>query len=266
VPSAAITDVTRRRLFDALRNAGADWSGSLDEVAFLRRLYDLDRLESFDPRFATAKEDIVQHRYNNPDDWEDDWVFDDRRFGLADGPDEALLRFLAEMIHPAVRTDTDEVERLLALIDDTLALDGYKLAPARTVSGYPVYEARRIPTHHRTALQGAAATPPQAGALPRADHTQAGGTAYDAVRHSAHGERRDYACPREPVPDGGQADVFRATHKPTGTTVALKKLHQKYPAERQVARMRREIEIGQLLDGHPTPCRSWTSTPTTHGS
>ncbi|MFD5482157.1 AbiJ-related protein [Streptomyces hawaiiensis] len=236
--STAITDVTRRHLFDALRDTEANWSGSLDEVTFLRRLYDLDRLESFDPRFATAEGDIVQHRYNNPEDWDDDWVYGDRRFDLADGPDEVLLRFLAEMIHPAVRTDTSEAERLLALINNALDPDGYQLVPARTVGGYPVYEARRIPARHPA---------PQAAATP----AQPGQSAYDAVRLTAHGERKDYACPREPVPDGGQADVFRAVHKPTGTIVALKKLHQKYPAERQVARMRREIEIGQLLTGHP---------------
>ncbi|MEW1873698.1 serine/threonine-protein kinase [Streptomyces caelestis] len=45
--------------------------------------------------------------------------------------------------------------------------------------------------------------------------------------------------------------MFEAVHKPTGTTVALKKLHSKYPPERQVARMRREIEIGQVLKDHP---------------
>ncbi|MEU9631628.1 hypothetical protein AB0D89_33240 [Streptomyces luteogriseus] len=56
--STAITDVTRRHLFDALRDTEANWSGSLDEVTFLRGLYDLDRLESFDPRFATAEGDM----------------------------------------------------------------------------------------------------------------------------------------------------------------------------------------------------------------
>lgn len=259
--SAAITEVTRRRLFDALRNAGTTWSGSLDEVTFLRRLYDLDRLESFDPRFATAEGDIVQHRYNNPEDWEDDWVFEDRRFALADGPDEVLLRFLAEMIHPAVRTDSNEIERLLALINDTLAPDGYRLSPARTVSGYPVYEPRRISARYRPASAAPQTLPPPvppttntappAAVPPPWGVPRAGGGGWDQVRRSARGERKDYSCPREPVPDGGQADVFRAIHKPTGTIVALKKLHQKYPPDRQVARMRREIEIGQLLNGHP---------------
>ncbi|MBP5880861.1 serine/threonine protein kinase [Streptomyces scabiei] len=241
-PSAAITDVTRRHLFDALRSTGVSWSGSLDEVTFLRRLYDLDRLKSHDPRFATAEDDIVQHRYNNPEDWEDDWVFGDDRFQLADGADEVLLRFLREMIHPAVRTDADEVQQLLELVNDHLAPDGYKLAQARAVSGYPVYEARRIPPRRPTARPA----PPAA-----VTSAPPGQGAYAAVRRAARGERKDYACPREPEPDGGQADVFEAIHKATGTTVALKKLHSKYPAERQVARMRREIEIGQLLDGHP---------------
>lgn len=238
--AAAITAVTRRRLFDALRGTGASWSGSLDEVTFLRRLYDLDRLKSHDPRFTTAEEDIVQHCWNNPGDWEDDWVFDDERFGLAAGADEILLRFLAEMIHPAVRLDPVEVRRLLNLVNRHLSPGGYELAEARTVSGYPVYEARRIP-----APRAEHPTPAPPAAAP------SGQGAYAAVRQAARGERRDYACPREPVPDGGQADVFEALHKPTGTTVALKKLHSKYPADRQVARMRREIEVGQLLNGHP---------------
>ncbi|MFJ3310345.1 protein kinase [Streptomyces sp. NPDC086549] len=241
-PPAAITDVTRRHLFDALRSTGASWSGSLDEITFLRRLYDLGRLKSHDPRFTTAEDDIVQHRYNNPEDWEDDWVFGDDRFGLADGADEVLLRFLAEMVHPAVRADPVEVRRLLAVVNDRLAPDGYELAEVRTVSGYPVYEARRIPAHPGTPHSAPPAAPPSA---------PSGQDAHAAVRRAARGERKDYACPREPVPDGGQADVFEAIHKPTSTTVALKKLHSKYPAERQVARMRREIEIGQLLNGHP---------------
>nr|WP_255346063.1 hypothetical protein [Streptomyces chartreusis] len=79
---------------------------------------------------------MVQHRYNNPEDWEDDWIFGDARFGLADGADEVLLRFLAEMIHPAVRTDSGEVQQLPALVNRHLAPDGYELAGARTVSGH----------------------------------------------------------------------------------------------------------------------------------
>ncbi|MEV6203228.1 phosphotransferase [Streptomyces sp. NPDC051771] len=250
----AITEVTRRRLFDALKAAPSTWSGSLDEIAFLGRLYDLGSLPSFDPRFTTAEEDIVQHRFNNPEDWEDDWVFTDNRFRLADGPDAALLRFLAEMIHPAVRTDSNEVEYLLALINDALAPDGYQLRPASVISGYPVYEARRTstraggpaaaPTLFTTSLSGLAAAVPATSAHSAPD-------AYATVREQAKGDRSDYNRARLPHPDSNQADVFDSTHKATGTRVAVKQLHGKYPPEGRGARMRREIEVGIALNGHP---------------
>ncbi len=43
-PLRRITPVTRRDIFDFLRTDGAPWSGRLDEVSFLDRLYDLDEL------------------------------------------------------------------------------------------------------------------------------------------------------------------------------------------------------------------------------
>ena len=88
----------------------------LDEVDFLGRLYDLDALPSTDTRFRAARGDIFQHRVANPFDWPDDWIFSDPRFGLAES-DDRLVRFLAEMLHPAVRTDLAEVEELRAFLN-----------------------------------------------------------------------------------------------------------------------------------------------------
>lgn len=65
-----------------MRLQKVDWAGGLDEVEFLKRIFDLDALESYDPRFSTAEGDIFQHRFNNLD-WDDDWVFTDQRFGLS---------------------------------------------------------------------------------------------------------------------------------------------------------------------------------------
>ncbi|PBC92813.1 protein kinase-like protein [Streptomyces sp. Ag82_O1-15] len=50
---------------------------------------------------------------------------------------------------------------------------------------------------------------------------------------------------------GGQADVFKVTHKPSGQVVALKKLRDRHPLPRQVARMGREFELGRRLHGNP---------------
>lgn len=109
-----ISEVTRKDIFDLLIVGfipqfdddfiRISWHGRLDEITFLKRLYDLSSLPSFDHRFKNAEEDIYQHRVNNLD-WPDEWIFEDDRFGLADGDDEILLKFLCEMFHPAVRIE-----------------------------------------------------------------------------------------------------------------------------------------------------------------
>jgi hypothetical protein len=135
-----ITEVTRRDLIDAL--SGVPWNGRLEEIEFLSRLYDLDEMPSDDRRFTDARSDIIQHRLAN-DDWDDDWVFYDERFGLAD-EDEPLLAFLAEMLHPAVRPERAEAEKLATRLNGILQHDGYKLEAASIISGRPVYEARYV--------------------------------------------------------------------------------------------------------------------------
>ena len=106
-----ISQITRKDLFDAIIVEGIKWSGSLEEPEFLSRLYDLQSLPSTDNRFTDAAGDIWQHRINNWD-WEDHWVFYDRRFQLMNGDDEILLRFLAESVHPVVRPDVTESQKL----------------------------------------------------------------------------------------------------------------------------------------------------------
>lgn len=152
-----ITDVTRRRLLEGLgRLCGSVpagrreflapqytfWSGALPETDFLARLYDLDELPSTDSRYTTAFQDIVQHRMAN-DDWDDDWIFHDSRFGLADN-DEALLTFLAEMLHPAVRVDLAEVEQVRDYLNSVLVHDGYELVQVDAISGAPIFDYRLI--------------------------------------------------------------------------------------------------------------------------
>jgi hypothetical protein len=130
-----ITEITRRDLWEAL--AGVPWWGRLDEIDFLKRIYSLDLLPSTDGRYQDAAGDIFQHRVNNAD-WDNDWVFSDDRFGLANGEDEALLKFLSEMLHPAVRKP-EEAARLASVMNPLLRADGYQIVPEDLVSGRPVY-------------------------------------------------------------------------------------------------------------------------------
>ena len=106
-----ITEYTRQDIVDLLTSGYYDkknnkkiqyfWSGRLDEVSFLSRLYNLQQIESTDHRFKNAYGDITQHRINNWD-WKDDWVFYDPRFGIKNLNDKEFLRFILEIFNPAV--------------------------------------------------------------------------------------------------------------------------------------------------------------------
>jgi AbiJ N-terminal domain 3 len=136
-----LTSLTRRKIVESLENV--KWSGALDEVAFLSRLHDLQELPSTDSRHRDADGDIRRHRFAN-DDWPDNWVFHDDRFGLQQGDDEPLLRFLAAMLHPDIR-EVDEAKQLAVELNSHLSRDGWELYPIAAVSGYPTYGWRTRP-------------------------------------------------------------------------------------------------------------------------
>lgn len=138
-----ITEVTRRKIFDYLILSETNWPGRLSEIDFLSRLYDLDKLPSTDWRYKTAALDIQKHRVFN-EDWENDWVCSDRRFELQSGSDELLLRFLCEMLHPVVRTDQSEAEKLKDKFNEYLKADGYEIYEESKISGHPLFAPREL--------------------------------------------------------------------------------------------------------------------------
>jgi hypothetical protein len=148
-----ISEITRRDIFDCLRSE--NWHGRLEETEFLSRIFDLKALPSNDARFRDAGSDIWQHRINNPGDWDDDWIFKDSRFQLEDGPDEVLLRFLCETIHPVVRPEIIDCVRLCELYNDLLKHDGYEIVERTRISGRPVFAARYIGLHAAPAVRTA---------------------------------------------------------------------------------------------------------------
>ena len=135
-----ISEVTRRPILDLI---SGNWSGRLDEVDFLRRIYDLEAMPSSDGRFPTASGDIYKHRIMN-DDWDADWVFNDPHFNIMRGTDEAFLRFIAETVHPIVRPDPTGVSELVAAFNEQLEVDGWHLTQIRQLSGRPVYGPERV--------------------------------------------------------------------------------------------------------------------------
>jgi hypothetical protein len=137
-----ISEATRRDIIDSISVENIGWSGRLDEPAFLARIWDLGDMRSTDSRYGNAARDIWQHRVNNPQDWPDDWVFTDERFDLMHGDDGTFLRFLCEMVHPAVRPDGEEAGRLVTRFNEILAADGWSLVAAKKLSGRPIFEGR----------------------------------------------------------------------------------------------------------------------------
>lgn len=138
-----ISQITRRDIIDAILVEEFDWCGRMEETQFLSRLYNLAALPSDDSRFEDAAGDIWQHRVNN-DDWDDDWVFYDQRFGLMNGDDEAFLAFLCETIHPVVRPDPSEAERICQLYNQYLRNDGFQIVEKSRMSGKPVFIGRYV--------------------------------------------------------------------------------------------------------------------------
>lgn len=138
-----ISQLTRRDIIDSMVAEKVNWCGRLEESEFLSRLFDLQSLPSTDGRFKDAAGDIWQHRVNNFD-WDDDWVFYDSRFSLMNGDDEVFLRFLCETLHPVVRSDVTESERLCQLYNQFLRNDGFQLVERTRLSGKPVYVGRYV--------------------------------------------------------------------------------------------------------------------------
>lgn len=116
--------------------------GRFDTLGFLSRLYNLKELPSHDSRYRTAYDDISCHlRWG---DYEEEcWFFEDERFNLRPGDgDETLLRFMCEMLHPAVRNEKAPWKQYLQKFNSLLRVDGYELYPAQHISGRDVYGAR----------------------------------------------------------------------------------------------------------------------------
>lgn len=136
-----ITDVTRRHIADEMTIGKIWYHGNQTEPDFLARLFDLKGLPSRDYRYTNAYDDIYQHMVNN-NDWEVDWIYSDPRINLSHCDDEIYLKFLAMTVHPRVRTNSDEVSRLIEIFNKHLNADGFEVAQTDEISGNPVFSGR----------------------------------------------------------------------------------------------------------------------------
>ena len=137
-PQIGIGTQIRQDILDGIRLENADWAGELSETEFLSRIFDLKALPSFDSRYENAGRDIFQHRELNLD-WDDYWLFADERFDLLNCPEKTFLQFLCETVHPVVRPDSEEAQRLVNHYNQSLSPTRRRLVETRKIAGKPVY-------------------------------------------------------------------------------------------------------------------------------
>ncbi len=117
--------------------------GRLTAIEFLERLYHLEDMPSTDHRYKNAKGDIYCHTVSF-DDWPEFWFLDDERFELKDGAeDESILKFICEMLHPAVREEDGPWKKYLIKFNELLKPDCYEIYASYRISGRDIYKARK---------------------------------------------------------------------------------------------------------------------------
>jgi|CXWL01.1.fsa_nt_gi hypothetical protein len=147
-----ISRIARMNIIQTMKRESISWSGNLNNVEFLTRLYDLESLPSFDSRFKTSYFDITTHTVSF-DDWDHDWIFTDSRFDLMNCEDLTFLKFLCETIHPVVRPNADESKKLLDVYNYELVSEGYKITKKNSDFGKILYIAEGISSATISALE-----------------------------------------------------------------------------------------------------------------
>ena len=137
-----ISEITRRDIFDNLHIENFIYNGRLEESDFLSRIFTLEAMPTSDSRFENVAGDIWQHRVNN-DDWPDNWIFTDSRFNLSKCDDSVFLQFICETVHPIVRHDLSEVNKLVQIYNEHLKDDGYEIVEKSRISNRPLFAGRQ---------------------------------------------------------------------------------------------------------------------------
>lgn len=134
-----ISAETRQQVADQMQLEGLTYYGDQAEPDFLIRLFDLKGMRSNDNRFSNAYDDIYQHMVRNTD-WSYDWIYTDARINLLHCDDEVYLRFLAMTLHPLVRSNEQQRDRLLDNYNTHLAPSGFEILQMGDIAGKPVFK------------------------------------------------------------------------------------------------------------------------------
>ena len=145
-----ITEVTRQNISDEVILNKIYYGGRLNEPDFLSRLFNLIELPSRDPmrRYNNAYDDIHQHTVNNINDYSENWIYSDPRINLLHCEDMLYLKFLTETIHPTVRSNQEEIDKLIEIYNRHLVFDGFEIIQDGNISGKPIFSSRKKRTNN----------------------------------------------------------------------------------------------------------------------
>jgi hypothetical protein len=137
-----IKEKTRQNIATATVINKIYYCGKMNEPDFLSRLFDLTKLPSRDYRYHNAYDDINKHTVYN-DDYSENWIYTDPRINLLHCPDELYLKFLSETVHPIVRSDANEIAKLIEIYNSNLSADGFEIIQSSEISKIPVYSGQQ---------------------------------------------------------------------------------------------------------------------------
>ncbi len=149
-----ISSITRQNIADDTVLNHIYYGGQLNDPDFLSRVFDLHSLPSRDPmgRYENAYYDIYQHTVNN-DDYSPTWIYSDPRINLSHCPDEVYLKFLTETIHPIVRSNQIEIDKLFEIYNRHLADDGFEIYRNGDISGKSIFSWKRMQKKHINSMR-----------------------------------------------------------------------------------------------------------------
>lgn len=139
-----ITSVTRRNIIDELLGITYAYYGRLSEIDFLARLFKLKKLKPmYRMNESNAYDEIYRHTINNQD-WDGNWFYFYPSFRLNFCKDELFLKFLCEIVHPEVRNNSNEINKMIVLFNKYLRADGYEIVEVDSISGNPIFAGQKL--------------------------------------------------------------------------------------------------------------------------
>ena len=129
--------------FFEFKTVFVSWHGLLDEIEFIERICDINKIKVIDSRFKSFKDEYKYHR-EIAKDYKSDYFFESDRLPFKNSDTQTFLRIICEMFHPEVRNKNEHWGELKNNIETLINADGFEFYVADKISGREVFGVRKI--------------------------------------------------------------------------------------------------------------------------